>query len=91
MPRPALPMRTLRLHQQLYTQTAIDRAQDVYREHMTVSCVREPPYALVTIEAADPELEARLAGEFGNYVLGASIPEHRSTTRTHTSDQGIMR
>jgi hypothetical protein len=80
-------MKTLRLHQELYAEAAIDEATAVYAEHATVCHQRQDCHFIVTVEATRSELEDRVAGEFANYVLALSSGRGRATTRPRLERQ----
>jgi hypothetical protein len=60
----------LRLHRDLYTNAAVDRAVAVYAPHATLERQDDSSHWVVAIRANTVERERRVAGELGNYALG---------------------
>lgn len=66
-------MTELRFHRQLYEGTAVDAAAKVYQDYVHIDLVEEDSYWVVKISSDDSERERIVAGELGNYALGATV------------------
>lgn len=73
-------MRTLRLHQDLYSARAIEESCEVFEAHARVDRREERPYFQLEISAiaADTD-EPALAGELANYALALTVEEKRGS------------
>lgn len=72
-------MSELRLHRELYPGSAIDDAIAVYARHAEVTRRDDGEHVVVTIAAAKPGRDVRVARELGNYALGLAIQARSAT------------
>lgn len=70
-------MAKLRLHHELYPTSAVQSAVEAFRNVCTTNLTNDPPYHMVEVTAPEPEHEAAVASELGNYALAISVEEHR--------------
>ena len=66
-------MRDLRFHKQLYSEQALEVAVSAFKEFAQIERRDESDHLVVTFAANDATQESELAGEFSNYVLGATV------------------
>lgn len=66
-------MRQLRFHKQLYSEQALQVAAAAFQDFAQIDRADEADHLVVTFAARDAAQELELAGEFSNYVLGATI------------------
>ncbi len=66
-------MRELRFRKDLYDVAALDATMQVFASHAAIERTEEADVMVVRIAAQQDFDEDELAGEFGNYVLGATI------------------
>ena len=70
-------MRTLRFHEHLYSNRAIEESLQVFAEHAELERRNAPPYIEIIVRPKDPATEETLAGELVNYVLALTVEESR--------------
>ena len=70
-------MGTLRLHSALYSEEAIQAAQEAYRPWATIKLRSEEPYVLVDIEATGDVSAERLENELATFALARTIEQKR--------------
>ncbi len=66
-------MRELRFSKELYLGEQVDAALNVYSRFGRIERAEDEGAWIVRVEAATRAKERRLAGEIGNYALGATI------------------
>lgn len=66
-------MISLALHRDLYAKSAIDEALTTFGPYATLAVEEQGDVLCVRIEASSPARERRVAGEFGNFALGATV------------------
>jgi hypothetical protein len=71
----------LRLHNDLYTASAVDRAIETYAKHATIARTDEAPYVRLTIESERPARAERVARELANYALGLTVQAQASAEK----------
>jgi hypothetical protein len=63
----------LRFHRDLYKGAAVDAAAKVYQDYVGIELIEEDSHWVVRLTSDDPERERLVAGELGNYALGATV------------------
>jgi len=71
-------MRTLRFHNEIYFSEALDRTEEVFREHAGIEREYREPYSIVVLRAVETGSEEELAGEFANYALALTAEQRKA-------------
>lgn len=66
-------MTELRFHKQLYSEQALEIAVSAFEAFASIERRDDPEHLVVVFTAGDVAGEKELAGEFSNYVLGATV------------------
>lgn len=66
-------MRQLRFHKQLYSEQGLQVAVTAFQQIARIERADDPEHLVVNFVANDSAQELDLAGEFSNYVLGATV------------------
>ena len=71
--------RTLRLHHDLYSPSAIDEALELYGAHAQIARGQEGDHVVLSIVSPRAGRAERVARELANYALGLTIQKRSGT------------
>jgi hypothetical protein len=70
-------VQSCRFHHEIYSLRALERCLEVFGGVARLELAQELPHYRITVEGADPGVEAEVAGELSNYALALTIEEKR--------------